>query len=240
MINGFTQSVSGFLTAAPTLQVVFNQASNTFALFVESPTKIFTHLHNPRTVVITSLTVAALLVIKKLTSSTTPSDTVIDESSICHPATCAAEEEVSNQPIISSDHANALALSLKQNNGDFHVFSDLFDRATLMCVTHPEAREYILQIVGDAVQNKTITYLQLRPYLDLKAIAKKNPNTDEMHYLRFLFFSFEGRFADFYEEDRQVFKRETDIYVLWFKILKEPPAPRGRFRAESKFRDLFW
>ena len=94
MINGFTQSVSGFLTAAPTLQVVFNQASNTFALFVESPTKIFTHLHNPRTVVITSLTVAALLVIKKLTSSTTPSDTVIDESSICHPATCAAEEEI--------------------------------------------------------------------------------------------------------------------------------------------------
>ena len=66
-----------------------------------------------------------------------------------------------------------------------------------MCVTHPEAREYILQIVGDAVQNKTITYLQLRPYLDLKAIAKKNPNTDEMHYLRFLFFSFEGRFANF-------------------------------------------
>src|SRR5712692_8454408 len=118
-LDGFAQSVSGFLTAAPKLQGIFNQASSTFASFVGS------HLHNPRTVVITSVTVAALLVIKKLTSSTTPSDTVRDEPTKNLSSTCTAEEEVSNQPIISSDHANALALSLKQINGDFYAFSDL-------------------------------------------------------------------------------------------------------------------
>jgi hypothetical protein len=229
-LDWFAQSVSGFLTSAPTLQVVCNHAS-TFASFVGP------HLHNPRTVVITSVTMAALLILRKLTSST---DTVIEKPAKNLPAPCAVKEEAIISSDLSSDLANALALHLKQINGDFYAFSNLFDRATLMCVTHPEAREYILKIVEDAVRNKTITYLELRPYLDLKSIAKKNPYTEEMQQLRFLFFSFEGRSASLFEEDRRVFKSETSIYVLWFKILKQPPAPRGRFRTESKFRDLFW
>ena len=61
-LDWFAQSVSGFLKdAAPSLQVVFNQASSTFALLNGSPAKIFTHLCNPRIVVITSVT--ALLVV---------------------------------------------------------------------------------------------------------------------------------------------------------------------------------
>ncbi len=232
-LDGFAQSVSGFLTAAPTLQFAFNQASSAFASFVGS------HLHNPRTVVITSVTMAALLVLKKLTESKPFSDKVIDPAKNL-PVPCAVEEEVSNHPSISSECANGLAFHLKQTNADFYAFSDLFDRATLMSVTDPEAREYILKIVADAVRKKTITYPQLRPYLDLKALAKKNRNTEEMQQLRFLFFSFEGRSASLYEEDRRVFKSEMNIYFLWFKILMEPLAPRGRFRVESKFRDLFW
>ncbi len=244
-LDGFAQSASGFIkdawpTVVPALQVVFNRASTAFASVVGFPA--FNHLHNQHVVVITSVTVVMLLVVKKVISGLSRSDIaklsekVIDilneptKSLLCRPATSDVETVVPTQTVTPADQANTLALHLKKINADFHVFRDLFDTATHACVTNLEAKEYILKIAEDAVRNKTITYLQLRPYLDLQSIAKKDPNTEEMQQLRYLFLSFEGRFANLYEEDRRVFKSEENIYALWYKSVK---ASRGGFTAES-------
>jgi hypothetical protein len=161
------------------------------------------------------------------------------KSSLCCSATVDAKAaplaEVSNEIVLAQsitleDHANALALQLMQINGDFNVFSELFDTTTLAYVTNLEAKDYIVKIAEDAVRNKTITYLQLRPYLDLQSIAKNDPNTEEMQLLRYLFLSFEGRFDDLYEEDRRIFKSETNMYILWCKAVQ---ASRIRFKARS-------
>ncbi len=92
-LNEFAQSVSEFVkgawSAAPSLQslqdvfnreklqALFNRASNAFASLVGSSSKVYTHFQNPRTRVITSVTVAVLFVVKKVTSVLPRSGTFI-------------------------------------------------------------------------------------------------------------------------------------------------------------------
>jgi len=136
--------------------------------------------------------------------------------------------DVSPSPAVtSSDRANALALHLKSINGDIRTLRAVFERDTLFKVTDPEGIEYIGQIFEDALRRKTITYPQLRPLLDLEALAILDPNTPRMQLLRNFFHSFEGRFANLYEEDRRIFRCETNVYVLWHEMIQERSRARS-------------
>ncbi len=163
----------------------------------------------------------------------------LDESTkslLCLPSSPVIEEVLPETPVVDpattppstpSDRANALALHLKRIEGDIRTFRAVFDKTTLARVTDPEAKEYISKLIETAVRNRTITYPQLRPFLDLNCLETMDPNSSEMQMLRDFFHSFEGRFVNLYEEDRRVFRCETNIYVLWHELIKE----RSRVRS---------
>ncbi len=304
-LEAFGQAVSelakgAWHAAAPTLQVVFNRenihavftrAVQAFTSLIGSPRNIYDHFQNPRIVAIISVPVVFLIVVKRVVTGATHSNTetvvvvekdasisfksvmeaiyptlredaqhlsyeefvekhgtdvlkVLDESTLSllrHDAApevaLVVQDAVQDGVESLTDRANAMALHLMSGNYNIHALRAIFNRDMLAAVTDPEGRAYISMLIENAVRNKTVTYPELRPLLNLQSIASMDPNCEHAQILRELFLSYEGCFTPGFQEDRRAFGIQDNSYVLLAEFISQTRVSKIGSRATLESRD---